>query len=192
MHPSRPPSMPQTRQLSSVRQALLSPQYANGVPSASLCGAAELPPPHAACRALGARTATPRRATNDPRCRPPRAPVRAASRQVASPRAACGLGRQASGRVPQRLLRSPPVAGGCFIYFLAVWLAGLGTSQGSACQICLAYSSMVRSVENLPLPAVAMMDMRVHLAGSRYVSSTLVCTATAPQQCGSAAHSSPQ
>lgn len=43
----------------------------------------------------------------------------------------------------------------------------VGTLQGSAFQMSLAYSEMVRSVENLPDPAVDMMDMRVHLAWSR-------------------------
>ena len=39
-----------------------------------------------------------------------------------------------------------------------------------------AYSSMVLSEEKKPLPAVDMMDMRVHLALSLYVSSTRSCT----------------
>lgn len=39
-----------------------------------------------------------------------------------------------------------------------------------------AYSSIVRSDEKKPLPAVDMMDMRVHLALSLYVSSTRSCT----------------
>ena len=39
-----------------------------------------------------------------------------------------------------------------------------------------AYSMMVLSEEKNPLPAVDMMDMRVHLALSLYVSSTLSCT----------------
>ena len=39
-----------------------------------------------------------------------------------------------------------------------------------------AYSSMVRSEEKKPLPAVDMMDMRVHLALFLYVSSTRSCT----------------
>ena len=39
-----------------------------------------------------------------------------------------------------------------------------------------AYSLIVLSDEKKPLPAVDMMDMRVHLALSLYVSSTRSCT----------------
>ena len=39
-----------------------------------------------------------------------------------------------------------------------------------------AYSMMVRSEEKKPLPAVDMIDMRVHLALSLYVSSIRSCT----------------
>lgn len=44
--------------------------------------------------------------------------------------------------------------------------------QGLTCQMSSAYSRMVRSEENLPLPAVYMMDLRVHSAWSLYTSST--------------------
>ena len=50
-----------------------------------------------------------------------------------------------------------------------------GTLQGDVCQISRAYSAMVRSEEKNPLPAVDMMDISVHLAWSRYVSSTRAC-----------------
>ena len=39
-----------------------------------------------------------------------------------------------------------------------------------------AYSLMVRSEENIPLPAVDMMDILVHAAESLYTSSTFSCT----------------
>jgi len=56
---------------------------------------------------------------------------------------------------------------------------GAGTTQGCTSQISFAYSAIVLSDENLPLPAVDIMDMRVHLALSLYVSSTLACIAQA-------------
>ena len=53
---------------------------------------------------------------------------------------------------------------------------GAGTWQGWVFQMSRAYSMMVRSEEKKPLPAVDMMDMRVHLALSLYVSSMRSCT----------------
>lgn len=47
--------------------------------------------------------------------------------------------------------------------------------HGCTFQISFAYSAIVLSEENLPLPAVDMMDMRVHFALSLYVSSTSAC-----------------
>lgn len=44
--------------------------------------------------------------------------------------------------------------------------SGCGTTHGFTSQISLAYSAIVRSVLNLPLPAVIMMLMWSHLAGS--------------------------
>lgn len=52
---------------------------------------------------------------------------------------------------------------------------GAGTWQGWVFQISRAYSMIVRSEEKKPLPAVDMMDMRVHLALSLYVSSIRSC-----------------
>jgi hypothetical protein len=53
--------------------------------------------------------------------------------------------------------------------------SGCGTTQGLTSHICVAYSLIVRSALNLPAPAVFMMLMRVHLALSLYVASTLSC-----------------
>lgn len=62
--------------------------------------------------------------------------------------------------------------------------ARLGAAQGSAggrvgstCQMSLAYSTMVRSLLNLPLPAVYTMLRRVHSTGSLYTCCAYVHTA---------------
>lgn len=66
----------------------------------------------------------------------------------------------------------------------AAQFSGCGTTQGFTSQMSLAYSAMVRSVLNLPAPAVIMMLMRAHLALSWYVLSTLSCSRTAAQTAG--------
>lgn len=66
----------------------------------------------------------------------------------------------------------------------AAQFSGCGTTQGFTSQMSLAYSAMVRSVLNLPAPAVIMMLMRAHLALSWYVLSTLSCSRKAAQTAG--------
>lgn len=54
---------------------------------------------------------------------------------------------------------------------------GVGTGHAAAPQISSAYSWIVRSVENFPLPATLMIDMRSHVFLSRYAASTRSCAA---------------
>lgn len=54
-------------------------------------------------------------------------------------------------------------------------LYSAGGFRGCTCQMSLAYSTMVRSLLNLPLPAVYMMERRVHSSTSLYTLSTSSC-----------------
>ena len=66
--------------------------------------------------------------------------------------------------------------------------SGAGTGQGLTSQMSAAYSLMVRSLLNLPEPAVDMMDMRVHAPWSLYTSSTLACAPSAAANHASRQH----
>eukprot|EP00401_Gymnodinium_catenatum_P012368 CAMPEP_0117558586 /NCGR_PEP_ID=MMETSP0784-20121206/52918_1 /TAXON_ID=39447 /ORGANISM="" /LENGTH=104 /DNA_ID=CAMNT_0005355931 /DNA_START=393 /DNA_END=707 /DNA_ORIENTATION=+ len=58
------------------------------------------------------------------------------------------------------------------------WLPGKGLGADFTSQITLAYSLMVRSVENLPMLDAAWMLRRAHVLLSAYVASTLACAST--------------
>ena len=105
------------------------------------------------------------------------APQRAAARQRSGPSARARTGGSDLGRGRGAGLDMPAQ---CQIRLLPGQTSGAGTGQGSTPQMSAAYSPMVRSLLNLPLPAVDMMDMRVHAPWSLYTSSTLACAAAAP------------
>lgn len=81
-----------------------------------------------------------------------------ASPRPGSARAEGGKRKEESGPPQQPPLLHPP---------LNHTSPSAGTLQALTPQISLAYSPIVRSVENLPLPAVDRIDLRAHPASSR-------------------------
>ncbi len=81
-----------------------------------------------------------------------------ASPRPGSARAEGGRRKEESGPPQQPPLLHPP---------LNHTSPSAGTLQALTPQISLAYSPIVRSVENLPLPAVDRIDLRAHPASSR-------------------------
>lgn len=77
----------------------------------------------------------------------------------------------AARRIPCQLLRPAAVAASPRLLLLY----SAGGFRGCTCQMSLAYSTMVRSLLNLPLPAVYMMERRVHSSTSLYTLSTSSC-----------------
>jgi hypothetical protein len=62
--------------------------------------------------------------------------------------------------------------------FLWWWQLQSAQACGATCQICAAYSRMVRSAENGPMPATLAMALRDQASGSLYNTSTFACVAT--------------